>query len=452
MSGYLLPDRPLMSLGDYRDFGGGEGITRARQIGAGKVIAQIDAAHLRGRGGAGFPTGIKWRGVASAGEGQSRFLVCNAAEGEPGTFKDRALMRINPYQVLEGMAIAAFAIGAEEAYLGIKEKYIDEISRLEQAAGEMGDADLLGEVPIRIVTGPDDYLLGEEKGLLEAIEGRPPFPRWYPPYVVGLHTGMPAGAGAGTSGWDDQINPAVVNNVETLANVAPIVSRGAEWYGSLGTEDSPGHMLFTVSGDVERETVVELPLGTPLAVLVHGVGGGPRRGARIKAVFPGVSNAPVAADRLGTAMDFASLDAVGSGLGSGGMIVYDDTACIVSVAAVLSRFLAVESCGQCPPCKLGTDALADRFFALDGGEGTALTLHEIQGWIGRVTDANRCGLGAGERALAGGVLRFFGEEVVAHVGRRCPSERVIRVPKMTDWDPEADRFEYDEGYFAWRAP
>ncbi|MFP3914709.1 MAG: NADH-ubiquinone oxidoreductase-F iron-sulfur binding region domain-containing protein, partial [Actinomycetota bacterium] len=234
------------------------------------------------------------------------------------------------------------------------------------------------------------------------------------------------------------------------ANVPHILAHGSEWFRSLGTEDSPGHMLFTVSGDVRHEAVAELPLGTPLAVLVHGVGQGLEAGRRIKAVLPGVSNSPIPDRHLDTPLSFEAMQEIGSGLGSGGMIVYDDTACIVGVAAVLSRFLAVESCGQCPPCKLGTDALADRFFALEAGEGTAHTLDEIGAWIGRVTDANRCGLGAGERALAAGVLRHYTEEVVSHLVDGCPSDRQVNVPKLVDWKRQEGRFIYDEGYFAWR--
>lgn len=450
MSGYLLPSEPVATVDTYRSLGGGEGLTRALDRGPQAVIGEVEAARLRGRGGAGFPTGIKWKGVAQADESQRRFLVCNAAEGEPGTFKDRALMRMNPYQVLEGIAIGAFAVGAEEAYVGIKETYTAEIAALEKAATDLAEAGMLGEVPIRVVVGPDDYLLGEEKGLLEAIEGRPPFPRWYPPYLVGLHTGMSSGVGAGSSGWDEQVNPTVVNNVETLANVAPILARGSGWFRAIGTPDSPGNMIFTVSGDVRSEALAELPMGTPLAVLVHGIGEGLEAGRRVKAVFPGVSNVPIPDRHLDTPMDFGSFSAIGSGLGSGGMMVYDDTACIVGVAAVLSRFLAVESCGQCPPCKLGTDALADRFLAIDAGQGTSFTLDEMGAWIGRVTDANRCGLGAGQRALAAGVMKFYAEEVVDHLGVGCWSDRQVNIPKMVDWLPEKTRFVYDESYFAWR--
>lgn len=451
MNNYLTPPGPLASLADYVAWGGGSGLERARQLGPEGVVDVISAARLRGRGGAGFVTGVKWRGVAARGE-ERTFLVCNAAEGEPGTFKDRVLLRANPYQVLEGIAIGAFAIGAEAAYIGIKQGYAPEIAGLERAAAELQDAGLLGDIPIRVVTGPDDYLLGEEKGMLEAIEGRQPLPRWYPPYLIGLHTDMAAGVGAGSSSWDTRSNPTVVNNVETLANVAPILARGAEWFQSIGTADSPGSMVFTVSGDVVNETVVELPMGTPLSVLVHGYGGGLADGRRVKAVFPGVSNAPVPEHLLDTPLDFASMAAIGSGLGSGGMIVYDDSACVVAAAAVLSKFLAVESCGQCPPCKLGTGALADRFAMLENGEAEHLTVDEMTAWISRVTDANRCGLGAGERAQAAGVFRVFPDEVLSHLDRPCGTDRQLTLPKITDWKADEGRFVYDEAYFSWRQP
>jgi NADH-quinone oxidoreductase subunit F len=449
---YLLADHPVDSIDVYVSGGGGEGLRRARSIGSDSTIDELRVAKLRGRGGAGFPIGIKWRGVADAPAGERRYVVCNAAEGEPGTFKDRALLRSNPYQLLEGLAIAAYAIGADEAYIGIKQKYDIEVRRLETAATEMNSAGLLGDVPVRVVTGPDDYLLGEETGLLEAIEGRDPLPRWYPPYILGLHTGMAAGVGAASIGSDEHYNPTVVNNVETLSNVPHILREGSAWFRSMGTDDSPGNMVMTVSGDVRYETVVELALGTPLSWLVYGIGQGLGEGRRVKAVFPGASNAPVPNRLLDTPMDFRSMQSIGSGLGSGGMIVYDDTACLVAATAMLSRFLATESCGQCPPCKLGTAAIAERFLELDKGGGDLTHVEEIQAWITRVTDANRCGLGAGERALAAGTLRMFTDEVLDHLERPCPSPRVLRLPKMVDWLPETGRFVYDDRYFEWRKP
>ena len=446
----LLPAEPLETIDAYLGLGGGEGFRRATRIGARQVIAEVLDSGLRGRGGAGFSTGLKWSGVAEAPEGQRRFLVCNAAEGEPGTFKDRALIRANPYQLLEGLAIAAFALGAEVAYVGIKDSYDTEISRLERAAEEMQAQGLLGEVPIQLRTGPDDYLLGEEKALLEAIEGKDPLPRWYPPYILGLHVELVAGVGAATVGADDRFNPTVVNNVETLSNVPHILREGPDWFRAVGTPTSPGTMVFTVVGDVKREAVAELPMGTPLSFLVYAVGEGLEEGRRVKAVFPGVSNAPIPNRLLETPMDFDSMRDVGSGVGSGGMIVYDDTACIVEAGWVLSRFLSRESCGQCPPCKLGTRSITELFGELHSGQDNPMVVDQLAAWAQRVTDANRCGLGQGQRALAVGILHHFAQEVMAHAGSPCWSSKRLSLPKIVDEEP--GRMVYDESYFEWRSP
>lgn len=447
-TGHLLPETPLASLDDYRALGGGDGLRRALERDPTWTIDTIRESRLRGRGGAGFPTGIKWAGIAGAPDDQQRFFVCNAAEGEPGTFKDRALMRANPYQLLEGMAIGAHAVGAEHAYIGIKESYLPEIARLESAAGEMAAAGLLGEIPISIATGPDDYLLGEEKALLEAIEGRDPLPRLLPPYLFGLHTDAPLGVGSGSTGPGGMANPTVVNNVETLANVPHILSRGADWFRSIGTEDTPGTMVFTICGDVARETVAELPMGTPLAVLVHGIGEGPVEGRGVRAVIPGASNGPIADAHLDVPMDFGSMDAIGSGLGSGGMIVVDDQTCLVHAVMTLTRFLAIESCGQCPPCKMGTGVLAGTLESLGEASSSAEDdLDELVGWLQRVTDANRCGLGAGAQALVGGLLRTFPEELARYAAGGCGDERRLPLQKLTDHLPDEGRFVRDEDYF-----
>ncbi|HSJ29189.1 MAG TPA: NADH-ubiquinone oxidoreductase-F iron-sulfur binding region domain-containing protein [Acidimicrobiia bacterium] len=445
---HLLGDDPFDDVDSWVAAGGGAGLGRAHEIGPAGVIGEIRSARLRGRGGAGFPTAVKWAGVAERQEGQSAYVVCNAAEGEPGTFKDRALIRSNPFQLLEGIAVAAFAVGAEVAYLGIKASYDFEIRRLEQAAAAMDARGILGEADIRIVTGPDDYLLGEEKALLEVIEGRDPLPRQLPPYLMGLHAGTAAGVGSGSVGWDTTFNPTVVNNVETLSHVPHILARGADWFRSVGTEDAPGTMVFTVSGDVRREAVVELPLGTPLSVLVHGVGEGPASGD-VGFVFSGAANGPVPPQHLDVPMDFGSMRSVGSGLGSGGMIVGDDTACVVASTQRLTEFLAIESCGQCPPCKLGTAGISDGLAALVPG-GDQSQLDDIVGWLGRVTDANRCGLGAGSRDLVDGLLRSFPDHVAEHLGGGCDRERVVPLAKFVDHLPEAGRFVRDDGYFGRR--
>jgi NADH:ubiquinone oxidoreductase subunit F (NADH-binding) len=426
----LLGDEPVPSLAAYRAAGGGEALGAADAAGPDEVIGRLRRSGLRGRGGAGFPTGVKWAGLRSA-EADRKFVVCNAAEGEPGTFKDRWLLRSNPYQLLEGVAVAAFTIGAEQAFVGIKEKFVEEVAALRRAAAEMDAAGLLGEVPIEIVLGPDDYLFGEEKGLLEVIEGRDPLPRLYPPYLVGLF------------GDGDRPNPALVNNVETLCNVPHIVARGADWFRSFGTEDSPGTQVFTIGGDVEWEGVAELELGTPLSFLVYAVGRGLGAGRRPRMIANGVSNRPLTLHDVDTRMDHASLQAVGSGLGSGGFVVYDDTRCAVQVAAALSAFLFRGSCGQCPPCKLGTEAITERFTRLTLGVGDVGDVEDVAAWILRVTDANRCGLGAGQQAFARGIIEDFAEDVAHHVdGAACPPDRAVVAPVIEEWDAVNGRFVY----------
>jgi NADH:ubiquinone oxidoreductase subunit F (NADH-binding) len=429
-SGFLLPVTPLPDLKSYQDLGGGTGLANARRIGTAATIEQIRAAGLRGRGGAGFPTAFKWQGLVND-PASPKYLACNAAEGEPGTFKDRALLRANPYQLLEGVTIAAETLGVEQAFIGIKGTFLREIARLESAAEEMLQAGLLGDIPITISPGPDDYLFGEEKGLLEAIEGRDARPRIDPPYIRGLFVTRAQPS-----------NPAVVNNVETLSNVAHILANGPDWFRSFGTEKSPGTMIFTVSGDVQKETVVELPLGTPLATLVFESAGGMAPGRRLKAVVSGASNAPLPGAMVDTPMDYESMKAVGAGLGSGGMIVYDDTASMVDAALVLSNFLSDSSCGQCIPCKVGSTSITERLRIVADGKGTPETLDEIAGWIGRVTDSNRCGLGAGERTLVRGFLDTFWDEFVAQLDTGVPIERRLRLPKLMDLDEEAGRFVY----------
>lgn len=421
----LLPEEPLLDLASYLAAGGGSGLRHAAELGGESVIRLVRESGLRGRGGAGFPTGLKWHGAAQA-EGPA-VVVANAAEGEPGTMKDRAIMEYNPYLLLEGMAIAAEAIRATTAIIGIKARFEPHIARLESAASEMAAAGLLDGIDFRITEGPDDYLLGVETALLEVIEGRDPLPRVLPPYLHGL-------AGAG----DNELRT-VVNNVETLANVPGIVANGSDWFRENGTGESPGTMVFTVSGDVRRPAVVELPLGTPLSLLIYGPGGGLHDGRKPKLVISGVSNRPLAEHELDVPMSYEAMSRIGSGLGAGGFIVYDDTTCAVEVATALSGFLARSSCGQCPPCKLGTSAFADGFASVLDGDSDFDDVAAMTAWISRVTDANRCGLGAGQRALAEGILDVFADDVVACVERRCPGHRGLLPPAPIDHDPAAQR-------------
>lgn len=263
--------------------------------------------------------------------------------------------------------------------------------------------------------------------MLEVIEGKDPLPRLVPPYIAGI------------TGSDGQEMTTVANNVETLANVPGIVAHGPDWFREQGTEQSPGTMVFTVSGDVRTPAVAELALGTPLSFLIYGPGEGLEAGRRPKLVVSGVSNRPLAAHELDTPMSYEAMAAIGSGLGSGGFIVYDDTACAVEVGAALSGFLHVGSCGQCPPCKLGTGAFADGFAALMGRQADLDDLDEMTAWVSRVTDANRCGLGAGQQALAKGILDTFADDVVACLEGRCPGHRGLMPPTPVDHDPSLKR-------------
>jgi NADH:ubiquinone oxidoreductase subunit F (NADH-binding) len=435
----LLPDAPLRSLDEYVDgFDGGQGILQARELGPDGIVETIERSGLRGRGGAGFPTGRKWASILTGGrEVGDHYAVGNGAEGEPGTFKDRMLMRRNPYQVVEGLAIAAGTVDAVGVYLAVKASFEPEIEALTRALREMSEAGLVGDVPITLVTGPEEYLFGEEKALLEVIEGEDPLPRLFPPYIHGLFTAMPQmGWSAGTDLSSDGVevpssNPTLVNNVETLANVVPILGRGADWYRSMGTAESPGVAICTVVGDVQHAGVAEVELGTSLREVIDRIGGGPRPGRAIKAVLSGVANGVITAQHLDAPMSYEGLAKVDSGLGSVGFIVYDDTADMVAVARAVSRFLYVESCGQCPACKFGTGEVTAYLDHIAAGEGTDHDVEVVGARLDTVTDANRCYLGAQEQILIGSLLRQFPEEFAAHLEGADPAPEVP-VAKLVD--------------------
>ena len=438
MSNYLLPEQPVTSVAEWQGMGGGEALDIARRLGPEDTIEELGTAGLRGRGGAGFPTSRKWAGVRSS-PGTHRYVVCNAAEGEPSSFKDRALLRANPYQVVEGLAVAALTIGAREAFVGIKASFTTEIERLSRAIEEMADLGLAGDVPITVVTGPDEYLFGEEKAMLEVIEGKPPLPRLFPPYEHGLF------ATGSQMGWEsvprepghgpalDVSNPTLVNNVETLANVAHILVRGAEWFRSMGTAESPGHAVATVVGDVVRPGVGEIDLGMRLSDLIDDVGGGVAPGRRVKAVFSGISNAVVTADKLGTRVTYEDMAAIGTGLGAVGFAVYDDSACMVELAFQYSRFLWIESCGQCPPCKLGTQEITHRLNEIEACRGSDEDVAVIGARLNNVTDGARCFLPQEEQHVVRSILRAFPEEFAAHLEGNCPNPRNdLIAPKIVD--------------------
>ena len=430
--GVLLAAGAVESLDVYIARGGGQGLRNGLVLGPAGIIAEVTRSCLRGRGGAGFSTGAKWASVARD-PCPTKYVVCNGAEGEPGTFKDRCLLRKNPYQLLEGLAIAAHAIGTQRAFVCLKKSFEREIAAVRRALAEMTKTNCLGSVTVDVVLGPEDYLFGEEKAMLEVIEGGGAMPREAdrPPYVYGLFVTRP-----------DHPNPTVVNNVETLSSIPHILARGAEWFRSIGTPDTPGTMLFTISGDVNTPGVYELPMGTPLDQLVFERGGGLRPGRTLKAVFSGVSNAVILPSALHARLDFGSMQAIGSGLGSGGFIVYDDTACMVRVAHAFSAFLHGESCGQCTPCTFGTNQATHHLRKLVDGSGGQSDLAFVLEGAAMAPHANRCYLPVEHSLVVPSIVHAFTGEFEQHFNRGCQGCREAIVPKISDFDEATGAFTY----------
>lgn len=437
---FLLPAEALTSLDDYVDhWEGGQGLVRCRELGGDGVVEELNRSGLRGRGGAGFPAGRKWASIRGGGpEVGDRYVVANGAEGEPGTFKDRMLMRRNPYQVVEGLAIAAATVGARGAYIALKASFEPEIEAITRAVGEMSSADLLGDIPVSLVTGPEEYLFGEEKALLEVVEGEDPLPRLFPPYLYGLFTTSPQiGWSAGIDATRDgpagsASNPTLVTNVETLANVVPILGRGAAWHRSLGTDQSPGVVLCTVIGDTRHAGVAEIELGTPLGEVIDRVGGGLPPERRVAAVLSGVSNGVVTGEHLDAPVSYEGLEAVGGGLGSAGFIVYDDRRDMIAVARAMSRFLYVESCGQCPACKFGTGEVTAALDRILSGDGADHDVEVIGARLNTVTDGNRCYLPVQEQLLTRSIVAAFADQLEAHVHGTASPPEPVPVPKLLD--------------------
>jgi NADH:ubiquinone oxidoreductase subunit F (NADH-binding) len=433
----LLPARPMASLEDYLGAGGGRALLAARERGTDWVLDEVERAGLRGRGGGGFPTGRKWRSVAGGGPALGdRYVVANGAEGEPGTFKDRPLMRANPYQVLEGLTVAATVVGAREAFIAVKASFTPEIAALERALREMADADLLGDAPVTLVGGPEEYLFGEEKALLEVIEGNEPLPRWLPPYLHGLFATTPQeGWSAGVGPLEDPeatgSNPTLVSNVESLANVPLILTRGADWYRSIGTPETPGPLICTVVGDVEHAGFGEIEPGTPLRTVIEQLGGGLTPGRTVRAVLSGVSNPVLTLDDLDAPVSYEGLAAAGGGLGSAGFIVFDDTRSMLSVARMVSRFLYVESCGQCRACKFGTGEITRHLDALAEADEEPSRIEIVGQRLRDVTSQNRCFLGEEEQRVISSLLREFPEDFTGELV--SPASLItLPVPKIVD--------------------
>ena len=424
----VLAPHPITSLDEYLTRRGGGGLENARKVEPEAIIDEIEAAGLRGRGGAGFPTHRKWRTTV---ENRSSFeratIVINAAEGEPGTFKDRTIIRNDPYQVIEGALIAARAVAADQVIFGLKRSFVLEVTRMREAIAEVTAAGWCDGVGIFVFEGPNEYLYGEETAMLEAIDGRYPFPRIAPPFRRGVQeivedesdltsrSNMSAHVEMAGPNSDQAAPPALVENVETLANVARIIARGGSWFRTEGTEQSPGTLVVTITGSTARHGVGEVMMGTTLREAIEMIGGGARGDAPIKAVMSGVSNALLPASALDTPLTYEDMAAAGGGLGSGGYIVFDERDDLVAVAAGASRFLAVESCGQCQPCKVDGLTISDVLDKLCRNEASATEMAALRRRVGTVADGARCFLASQQQAVVGSVLGTFAAEVEAHV-------------------------------------
>jgi len=425
---FLIPEHPYVSYEDYLAKWGALSATSGSPNFAQTAVAELEASGLRGRGGAGFPTGRKWRTLRDH-PCPTRYVVCNAAEGEPGTFKDRYLLRSNPYSTLEGIALACRVIGAKEAYLAIKSSFVREISVLQRAIAELQHQQVFDDISLHLIQGPEEYLFGEEKALLNVIENEGPFPRVVeePPYEVGLFA-TPLSP-----------NPALVNNVETFARAASILRFGAESFRSLGTEDTPGLILCTLSGDVAKPGVYEIESGLPLREVLRRFGGGSRSGKRWKAMLPGVSAGPVLAKDFGVPVEFGAMKNLGSGLGSAGFIAIDAGTSIPAVARAVTRFLYVESCNQCSACKAGLRRASNGLDAIGPGTDLKAAFAEICEAAESAPQGNRCYLPVQGALLVPTLLKAFAKEF-----QKAMSDAEWQVPKIVDFDETTGTFHYDE--------
>ena len=367
------------------------------------VIEEVKKSNLRGLGGAGFPTGMKWSFIPQANP-KPKYLVINGDEGEPGTFKDKYIFELDPHALLEGIIITCYAIGSHKAYVYIRGEYVKSINTLQAAVDEATKAGYLGkgvmgtgfDIEVVVHPGAGAYICGEETALLESLEGKKGFPRLKPPFpaVVGLFG-----------------CPTVINNVETIACVGPIIAKGAEWYAKLGCEKNGGNRLFCVSGHVNKPGVYELPNGTTLREIIYDHAGGMLGGRKLKAVIPGGISAPILTpDQIDVKMDFDSLKAIGSMAGSGGIIVMDETTDMVWAAMVAARFYAHESCGQCSPCREGSGWVYRNIKRLYHGHAQAHDLKNLPGIVNNIGGNTICAFGdAVSMCIGSYVSKFRGE-------------------------------------------
>ncbi len=412
-SGQIDPAR----IEDYISVGGYEALYQALyDLTPAEVVATISQSGLRGRGGGGYPTGLKWATVAKM-PGDQKYVICNADEGDPGAFMDRSILESDPHKVLEGMAIAGYAIGANHGFIYIRAEYPLAIQRLQKAIQQAKRYGLLGsqifeagfDFKIDIRIGAGAFVCGEETALIHSIEGGRGNPRPRPPY--------PAESGL----WG---HPTLINNVETYANLTPIIRRGADWFRNIGTEDSAGTKVFALTGNVQNTGLIEVPMGTTLRQIVEAMGGGVTEG-RVKAVQTGgPSGGCIPAHLFDTPVDYVSLQKLGTIMGSGGMIVMDEQASMVEIAQFYMDFCRGESCGKCVPCRAGTVQLHEMLSKFVNHQATIADLEKLEALCQMVKEMSLCGLGQSAPNPVLSTLHYFREEYLAQLAP-TPAQEVV---------------------------
>jgi len=393
----------------YRAHGGYEALAKAlRDLQPEQLAEEVKASGLRGRGGAGFATGVKW-GFLPKESARPRYLCVNADESEPGTFKDRMIMEVSPHQVVEGTILAAYATRVRHAFIYVRGELPWAYRQVERAVREAYEAGLLGrnilgsgyDLEITVHPGAGAYICGEESALLESLEGKRGYPRLKPPFpaVVGLYGG-----------------PTVINNLETVASLPAIVRLGAATYAQYGTEKSKGTRVYCLSGHVERPGNYELPLGTPLRTLIEDFGGGVWRGKKLKAIIPGGSSTPfLTPEQIDTPLDFESIAAAGSMLGSAGVVVLDEDTCIVGAVLRMTEFYRDESCGKCTPCREGTYWLVQLLERLEKGHGKESDIDLLDDICDNIAGKSFCPLGDAATSSIVSSIRLWRDEYIHHV-------------------------------------
>ena len=405
------------SIESYRAAGGYKALEKIISSGMSgeDVIEEIKISALAGRGGAGFPTWFKWN-AARKSQGEEKYLICNADEGDPGAFMDRAVIESDPHSLIEGMLIAAYAIGAEKAYVYVRAEYPLAIVRLQKAIADAQAANLLGEnilgsgfsCSLKIKAGAGAFVCGEETALIESLEGSRGMPRLKPPFPA-------------EKGFDDK--PSNINNVETFANVAWIIQNGGAKFAELGTENSKGTKVFALTGKIRRGGLVEIPMGLTLRDVIFDIGGGIRDGRKFKAVqMGGPSGGCIPESLLDTVIDYKALAATGAIMGSGGMVVMDESTCMVNMARFFLDFTAKESCGKCVHCRIGTKRLHETLVRITEGEGREGDVELLEELCHGIKDGALCGLGQTAPNPVLTTIRYFRDEYDAHIReKRCPA-------------------------------